>query len=840
MPRLPRTALALALTLSLAAPLGASTGARAAAAPSSTPASTTPASTSSPDRSSAPASLPGGPRPTSIRVADDDSSTSVLVHGLGSASAAQARENRSMRHSDLQPTGRFAAAGDELTITVPEGAPAVSVTIGLIGVHEKFNGGVERGQWSQTLAPGPTLITSPLDGMVHLVSTDEGGSADVVVEGGRPVPVFVAGQTTNTGLRAEMARLADAPFVQVIGDRFFGDFQTHFTGTVIVQVDMEDRVADLDRMIEITNDTYGLRDDGTGLSRKAPHRIYVAAPDTSGGYANATHGRVTFPVRSGAAGDLFRMASHDLWGWWHEVGHTYQTPTFNWGGQGEVLVNLSPLHIQSASGWGNRLDRFVGGYDAFFAQPIEQRDYMATGDVWTRLFLYDQLRRAFGDDFYAHLNQEYRVMRALGESQPVGAEAQRQLFAVTASRVADRDLTEYFQQWGMALDEATRAVLADLPPLQQPIWENRLSSEPVVEHEMPSFSVPVGALDPIAESVTLGRRGLDAPPTARDLRDSDDARSVRTVATGLDATRMGNGSARLVAVNEVGVREVLSTPVTVTRGTSLEFRGLSDRVVTTLALQPATDELRMIAGTEYTSHPGFGSEYIGATVSDGRGRPRESFSVTGGENAHAAARVFDGTTIREGWHLTVRHREAASRLSRWDSEEPASRNGSTTQHLRVVDGRLVAVDAVPTPPDGPLLPVAPDGTPLLTRGAPTALPVTVEATSDVRALDTELVLTAPSGTTFSTGQEALVTEVRLPGRQWVVSRSVVAAEGVLSDDGRTLTLVVRGADGLDLPDGSRLRWMPEVVVPRDGGPVGGGLDWSLTGTTGDAGGAADR
>jgi hypothetical protein len=283
-----RVVLTLALTLSLAAPSVVSSGALPAEAVQAT-------------SITAPSALPGGPQPTSIRLSDDDASTTVLVHGLGSASAAQGRENRSMRHSDLQPTGRFAAEGDVVTITVPEGAPALSVTIGLIGVHAKFNGGANRGQWTQALTPGSNTITSPLDGMVHLTSTVEGGSADVVIEGGRPMPVFVAGQTTNTELRAEMARLSDAPFVQVVGERFFGDFQADATGTVIVRVDMEGRVAELDRMIEITNDTYGLRDDGTGLARKAPHRIYVAAPDTSGGYANATHGRVTFPVSSGAA-----------------------------------------------------------------------------------------------------------------------------------------------------------------------------------------------------------------------------------------------------------------------------------------------------------------------------------------------------------------------------------------------------------------------------------------------------------------------------------------------------------------------------------------------------------
>jgi hypothetical protein len=810
-----RTAVTLGVALTIAAPLVAtSTTSPATAASSASSAST--ASTASSD------AVRGGPRPTSIRLSADDASSTVLVHGLGSASAAQARENRSMRHSDRQPTGRFAANGDVLTVTVPDGAPTMSIAIGLIGVHAAHNGGVDRGQWSAALKPGVNTITAPLDGMVHLTSTADGGSADVVIEGGRPVPVFVAGQTTNEALRAEMARLADAPFVQVVGDRFFGDFQTDKTGTVIATADVATRVAELDRAIEVTNRTYGLRDDGTGLARKAGHRIYVAAPDTSGGYANATHERVTFPVGTGAAADLFRAAADDQWGWWHEVGHTYQTPTFNWGGQGEVLVNLSPLHIQSAFGFSPRLDRMVGGYDAFFAQPVDQRSYAAEPSLWVRLFLHDQLRRAFGDDFYPRLNQEFRVMKELGESQP---------FAVTASRVADRDLSEYFRQWGFDLDDATKAALAEFPPLENPIWENRLSTSIIREHLVPPYSVPVGALHPTTDSMTLGQRQLRTPPTASELRDSDGDGEIRIVPTEAVTHHLGSGAARLTAINDTDVREVLSTPVTVTRGSSFELRGLSNRVIADLALQPSTRELRMFARTAYNAHLNFGAEeYVGGTVFDTRGRERASFSVAGNENAHAAAAAFDGTSIDEGGYLTVRHREAGSRASRWDADLPVARNDAGTQHYRVDGGRLVAVDRVPTPPDGSITAVPADGTILLTRGSSAAVPVTVEATTRVSSVETELTLSAPSGTVFSDGQEALVTELRLPGGQWVVTRDVVAARGVTSDDGGTLTLTVRGADGLDLPDGTRLRWTPRVTVPDAGAAVGGGLDWTLAGT----------
>ena len=235
-----RTALTAGLVLALAAPLVVASSPHPAAASASASAAAAAPSTDA---------VPGGPRPTSIRLSEDDASTTVLVHGLGSSNAAKVRENRSMRHSDLQPTGRFASNGDTLTITVPAGAPAIFVVIGLIGEHEAHNAGGSRAQWSMALGTGENTVTAPLDGMVHLSSATDGGSADVVVEGGHPVPVFVAGQTTNTALRTEMERLSDAPFVQIIGERFFGDFTAHYTGTLFTSVDVERRVADIDRVI---------------------------------------------------------------------------------------------------------------------------------------------------------------------------------------------------------------------------------------------------------------------------------------------------------------------------------------------------------------------------------------------------------------------------------------------------------------------------------------------------------------------------------------------------------------------------------------------------------------
>jgi hypothetical protein len=782
-----------------------------------------------PERVEPAADLPGGPRRTSIVHAADDASTAVLVHGLGSSSAAQARENRSYRHSDLQPTGRFVAGGEPLTITVPEGSPAVSVSVGLEGTYAAHNGGVQKGWWSTALSVGENVVTAPHDGMVHLVSTVEGGSAEVVVAGGRAVPVFVFGQTTNEALRAEMTRLATAPFIEIVGTRFFGDFQAR-TGPHIAAADVHTRVWLLDESIRTTNATYGLVDTATGVAKKAPHRIYVASADSSGGYANAGGGRVMFQVGSGAAADLFRAANWDQWGWWHEIGHTYQTPTYNWSGLGEVLVNVSPLHVQARFGWGPRLDSQVANYDRFFARPVDERRFQAEGNVWTRLFLFDHLRRAFGEQFYPRLNQELRVLKARDESQPVDDEAKRQLFAVTAARIADRDLREFFRQWGIPLDAETQAVMAELPRLEQPIWLNRTSKEAIREHELPAFGVPTGTLRSPGETVVRGQRRLPAPPEVTGLRDSD---GVGTARVADHVLRTGSGDTGTVAatlVNDRGIRDVLEAPVAVTPGTSVRFRGISDRDSAHLALltEGGTRELRLLPGTTWSAHPYFADrEYYGATTYDPRGVPLESFSVQGQETAHAAAAAFDGAAAPDGGYVQVRHAEAASRLTRWDAGVEQPRAGATTQAFRIDGSRLVPVAAVPVPAPLEALPV--DEPVQVRAGSSTPVPLGVETTSALRSLSATLTVTPPAGTHVDDVAGELATWLRLPGGEWAPTDLVVADRVTTHADG-TVSVTLESRGEIDLPAGSQLRWSPSLAVSTETAGGAAALGWRLVGT----------
>lgn len=195
---------------------------------------------------------------TEIDRSDDGASTTVLVHGLGDAETERARESRSYRHSDLQPTGRFVRTGQSLSVDVPPGLDSVTLTVGLIGATQAANDGKDVDLTEFPLTPGVNTVTPSMDGMVFLGSTAAAGSARVAITGGQPVPLFVRGRTTTAEFRAELERFPDAPMVEVVSDRMFGDFQRR---TAEHMLSLEPVTAHWDEAVRLTNTAWGLLDE---------------------------------------------------------------------------------------------------------------------------------------------------------------------------------------------------------------------------------------------------------------------------------------------------------------------------------------------------------------------------------------------------------------------------------------------------------------------------------------------------------------------------------------------------------------------------------------------------
>ncbi|WP_426624025.1 M60 family metallopeptidase [Leifsonia sp. McL0607] len=622
----------------------------------------------------------------SIAVTDSlvvtDAVSHLVLRVQPSASYAAAVENRAYPHSDFQPTGRYARVGEELRLTTEHGGGELAV--GLWGVHAGHNGGTSVGV---SVVPGSgsgAAVIAPRDGMVYVVHTaDTAQSAQVT--GGSAVPTFIRGRTSLADFQQQLAERSSAPFVELISHRMFGDFRR---STVAPFADRVPRaVADWDAVIAETDRVYGLRSDFGGVAHKHLNRIHISNPDTGAAYASATHFRITFQNDTGAGSDLFRLDPSALWGLWHEVGHTYQSPQYTWQDLVEVTVNISSLARQEAGGWPSRLD--TNTYRSMLAQfrltPAESRSYDGISDLFLKVLMFDQLRRAFGVDFYPRLHQEYRVARATGVPFGDG----RQTFMRTAARVATRDLSRFFAEWGLAADTDTAAVFARYPAVETSIWTSvDRATDPRVDTVV-AYSVPTGSASLASPSVVVG--WSDVPGiVVGELRDS---LPVRTVA--YEGSSVGITSSPLVALaavllrNSAGIPNALVVQCELKRGTSFEFQGLSDLVVAWVALDSAGGLLRAGSTSAFgVIHPYFpGVPYFAVTVSAPDGTEIARAWANGDQNADGFAYALDGTVVEDGTVVTVEHREP-SRLLRWDrgTKQPAST--STIQRFMVSAGTL--------------------------------------------------------------------------------------------------------------------------------------------------------
>lgn len=758
-----------------------------------------------------------GPPATSIEHAADGTSTRVLVHGIGTATAAAGNEGRRFTHSDLQPAGRFVADGEQVVVTVPADAPAMEVAIGLIGTYSAHNAGRDVGYHRTALSAGRNVVTAPHDGMVSLVSIADGGQATATVSGGEAVPVFVRGASTNASFAQQMQRYADAPFVEVVADRMFGDFQKPRTGSIIAADDLEARTANWDRVVELTNETYGLVDGAVGTSRKHAHRIHIVSPDSGAGYANASNARIMFQVGTAAAGDLFRAAPAAQWALWHEIGHTYESSINSFPGTAETITNLSALAVQERLGFGSRWDESISAFEAYFAS--EDRNWVTAHDR-IRLLAWEQLRRAFGDHFLPRFFQALRTEAALTNVTVVTNDEKHALFVRTASRIADRDLTPFYDALGFPMSDETRAAIGEYPDLEQRIWDNVDSTKRITERIIPAYDPPIGTVTGALPDVPVGRWDL-AAPTVTGLGTVSGTSSARVVgavgsaeAVGADAAKL---AVRLQSAN--GTEDAIVLRADAVGGNSIVARGQSNRVVGTLSVDAAADRLRWHPFTSYGAHSSYADkEYLAIVLLDSDGEQVTTGTVRGNQNGSALNAAFGAHAYRDGQFLLVSHQQPTLLAAYRDGVEV--QDGGLPQAFRIQDGRLEPVDREAIPGWQSVRPGTSAEVPLV-RGADTAVPAALEVHARITKIRGTVTFSAPAGTTFAAGQTTLAGFYSAPGVDWTGSANLVLRNGTRSADGGTLSYTLATGGGFQLSPGASVRWSPVVSTP-DGAQAGSG------------------
>ncbi|HGH1673332.1 putative mucin/carbohydrate-binding domain-containing protein [Bacillus thuringiensis] len=404
------------------------------------------------------------------------------VPGKGDVEVLKQQERKNMAFSPYEPTGLYAKPNEQITINV-EGNQDIQVYIGTYSYDASWR--EDSKIKSFTLKPGINTIQSPNGGMIYFYNKQQGGTIrTTITTGGTTTPFFELGKHTKQDLINMLDQYPNAHAVELKGERVLitatpARVKKYLLGS------NTDPVQLLKKMDEATR----IQDKVAGLSEEQVDKHYVHyveenhSPDY---YMYATSYRTAY------VGDAIQYVLDinkfitDGWGPWHEAGHLRQQSPWKFYNMTEVQNNIYSLSVEKAFNQPSNLEK-SGIYPKAF-QYLEQvnKNYDEISDVFVKLVMLWQLQLAYGEDFYPKLHQLYRDMPS--SELPQTDENKKQLFMISASKVAKQNLIPFFEKWGLRPNNDTIQKVAALgyPVLTAEIWKGTDSNP--IKPDMPNVN----------------------------------------------------------------------------------------------------------------------------------------------------------------------------------------------------------------------------------------------------------------------------------------------------------------------------------------------------------------
>ncbi|MBE4939572.1 M60 family metallopeptidase [Bacillus thuringiensis] len=404
------------------------------------------------------------------------------VPGKGDVEVLKQQERKSMAFSPYEPTGLYAKPNEQITINV-EGNQDIQVYIGTYSYDASWR--EDSKIKSFTLKPGVNTIQSPNGGLIYFYNKQQGGSIrTTITTGGTTTPFFELGKHTKQDLINMLDQYPNAHAVELKGERVLITASPARVKKYLLGSNT-DPVQLLKKMDEATR----IQDKVAGLSEEQVDKHYVHyveenhSPDY---YMYATSYRTAY------VGDAIQYVLDinkfitDGWGPWHEAGHLRQQSPWKFYNMTEVQNNIYSLSVEKAFNQPSNLEK-SGIYPKAF-QYLEQvnKNYDEISDVFVKLVMLWQLQLAYGEDFYPKLHQLYRDMPS--SELPQTDENKKQLFMISASKVAKQNLIPFFEKWGLRPNNDTIQKVAALgyPILTAEIWKGTDSNP--IKPDMPNVN----------------------------------------------------------------------------------------------------------------------------------------------------------------------------------------------------------------------------------------------------------------------------------------------------------------------------------------------------------------
>ncbi|HFU4564203.1 M60 family metallopeptidase [Bacillus cereus] len=404
------------------------------------------------------------------------------VPGKGDVETLKQQERKNMAFSPYEPTGLYAKPNEQIKINV-EGNQDIQVYIGTYSYDASWR--EDSKIKSFTLKPGINTIQSPNGGLIYFYNKQQGGTIrTTITTGGTTTPFFELGKHTKQDLINMLDQYPNAHAVELKGERVLITASPARVKKYLLGSNT-DPVQLLKKMDEATR----IQDKVAGLSEEQVDKHYVHyveenhSPDY---YMYATSYRTAY------VGDAIQYVLDinkfitDGWGPWHEAGHLRQQSPWKFYNMTEVQNNIYSLSVEKAFNQPSNLEK-SGIYPKAF-QYLEQvnKNYDEISDVFVKLVMLWQLHLAYGEDFYPKLHQLYRDMPS--SELPQTDENKKQLFMISASKVAKQNLIPFFEKWGLRPNNDTIQKVAALgyPILTAEIWKGTDSNP--IKPDMPNVN----------------------------------------------------------------------------------------------------------------------------------------------------------------------------------------------------------------------------------------------------------------------------------------------------------------------------------------------------------------
>ena len=432
---------------------------------------------------------------------DTKNSSGVVVDGIQSRSSAADSAKYGQGGSDLQPLGVAARAGQEITVYA-SGIPA-GEKVPLFATQFNAEASTWRTQVGE-LVNGRNILTVPTIGSQ---ATERGGSLYLTYSGSSPkaiqlhvrravdIPALELSDwysLSETVRRDRIGAYVDELTAYVSAQNITsGNAQTKClnvteisTPTVLLSLpasavlgaNSADRSGKVENLYQNVlawedimhickttqgiNNTYGKNDMTSRQNIRCMQMfagafMYAAGNHIGIGYGSCAGVVSGLPIARLPAG----ATVNSLFGWGiaHEIGHNMDKL-----GQAEITNNLYSLMVQTFDGKDNTLPSRLensGKYTAIFTKTAQSQPG-ASNDVFTQLGMYWQLHLAYDGKqsetqgpmwFYNQFFQDWKA-----GTYTAGAQSYDDKVALTAAGVVKKDLTEFFERWGMSLSDPTK------------------------------------------------------------------------------------------------------------------------------------------------------------------------------------------------------------------------------------------------------------------------------------------------------------------------------------------------------------------------------------------------